>query len=266
MNHHASVVHMDPICDDLDAEFESLNALVAPLDALGWSTQTPAEGWTIRDSIGHLAFFDEKAVLAHRDPESFAIHLAEVVQDLDGFEAAQLSRIRALTGPEVISWWEGAHAELLSFYREVNPRERVLWYGPPMAAKSKITARLMETFAHGQDIADALGAERKPTNRLRHICHLGVRARSFSYMINELPVPETEVFVELRGPSGDAWTWGDPDAESRITGRGLDFALVAVQRRHRVDTDLVATGSAAEEWLAIIQAFAGPPGQGRPPA
>ena len=141
----------------------------------------------------------------------------------------------------------------------------MLWYGPAMAAKSKITARLMETFAHGQDIADALGVERKPTDRLRHICHLGVRARSFAYMINEMPAPGTEVYVELRGPGGDAWIWGDQRAESRITGSGLDFALLAVQRRHRIDTDLVATGPAAEEWLSIIQAYAGPPGPGRRP-
>ena len=256
---------MDPICDDLDAEYESLHALVAPLDTIGWSAQTPADGWSIHDSIGHLAFFNEKAVQAHREPEAFAAHLAGVVQDLDRFDADHLERIRSCTGPELIDWWEAAHSELLAVYRDVDPRERVLWYGPAMAAKSKITARLMETFAHGQDIADALGVERKPTDRLRHICHLGVRARSFAYMINEMPAPETEVYVELRGPGGDAWIWGDQHAESRITGSGLDFALLAVQRRHRIDTDLVATGPAAEEWLSIIQAYAGPPGPGRRP-
>lgn len=266
MTDHASVACMDQICDDLDAEFESLHALVERLAATDWSAQTPAEGWTIQDSIGHLAFFNDKAVLAYREPEAFAALLAEVVQDPDRLESDHLHEIRSCTGREVIVWWEATHSELLAVYRKADPKERVLWYGPPMAAKSKITARLMETFAHGQDIADALGVKRKPTDRLRHICHLGVRTRAFSYMINELPPPDVEVFVDLRGPSGDAWTWGDPDAESRITGSGLDFALVAVQRRHRVDTDLVATGSAAIEWLSIIQAYAGPPGQGRLPA
>ena len=47
------------------------------------------------------------------------------------------------------------------------------------------TARLMETFAHGRDVADALGAHaRAATARLRHVCHLGVRTRGFAYLIN----------------------------------------------------------------------------------
>lgn len=254
---------MDRICEDLDAEYEVLRALVAPLDAEGWSKGTPAEGWTIQDSIGHLAFFDEKAVLAHRDPEAFAAQLSGISDGLAAFEAAHLERIRALTGPETLSWWDAAHSELTSVYRKVDPRGRVLWYGPPMGARSKITARLMETWAHGQDVADSLGVERVPTDRLRHVCHLGVRARPYAYMINELPTPDADVYVDLRSPGGDDWSWGDPGSEARITGSGLDFALVAVQRRHRDDTDLVASGAAADEWLSVIQAFAGPPGPGR---
>jgi len=141
----------------------------------------------------------------------------------------------------------------------------VPWYGPPMSAASKITARLMETWAHGQDVADALGRTRVATDRLRHVAHIGVGARPFSYAINGRELPADPVRVELIGPSGDQWTWGDPDAANVVRGSALDFCLVITQRRHRDDTDVVAEGPLADEWLAIGQAFAGPPGTGRQP-
>jgi uncharacterized protein (TIGR03084 family) len=128
-----------------------------------------------------------------------------------------------------------------------------------MSPASFATARLMEYWAHGQDIADALGRARTPTARLRHICHLGVRTRGFSYSVRGLTAPDTDVRVELAGPDGDTWTWGDPAAADRVTGSALDFCLVVTQRRLAGDTGLVVTGDAATEWLSLAQAFAGNP-------
>jgi len=256
---------MDQICDDLNAEYLALRGLLARLNDEDWGIQTPAEGWSVQDSVGHLAFFDEKAVLSHTDPDGFAAELAEIALDMATFDAHHLQVIRSKSGSEVLAWWDRSHDALVRAYRGLDPRERVLWYGPPMAAKSKITARLMETWAHGQDVADALGVEREPTDRLRHVCHIGVRARPYAYMVNDLVMPDGDVHVVLTGTNGDEWTWGDVDAPDRITGPALDFALVATQRRHRADLSLVASGTAAEEWLSIIQAFAGPAGPGRSP-
>lgn len=256
---------MQQICDDFDAEYLALRELVADLDEERWRLPTPAEGWSIHDQIGHLAYFDEKAVLAHRDPERFSAELARLVEDLGALEREHLARSRPMSGAEVLAWWDRAHAELVSIYRTLDPRERVLWYGPPMAAKSKITARIMEVFAHGRDVADALGVEPEPTDRLRHVCHLGVRARDYAYMVNELAPPAEEVYVELRGPSGDVWTWGDPSAPDRVSGPALDFALVVTRRRHLADTALVVDGPVAAQWMSIAQAFAGPGGPGRRP-
>jgi uncharacterized protein (TIGR03084 family) len=119
----------------------------------------------------------------------------------------------------------------------------------------------MEYWAHGQDVVDGLGAIREPTDRLRHICHLGVRTRGFSYVNRGLAVPDGGVRVELTAPDGSSWTYGE--GEDRVTGSALDFCLLVTQRRHREDTGLVATGPLAEEWLDIAQCFAGPPGTGR---
>jgi uncharacterized protein (TIGR03084 family) len=134
-----------------------------------------------------------------------------------------------------------------------------------MGPASSVTARLMETWAHGQDIADTLGLQRPPTSRLRHVAHLGVRSLPYSYAVNGLPRPDAPIRVELAAPDGGQWTWGPADAADRVCGTALDFCLVVTQRRHRTDTGLVITGQIAGQWIAIAQAFAGAAGRGRPP-
>ena len=74
-----------------------------------------------------------------------------------------------------------------------------------------------------------------------------------------------EVRVELRGPRGALWIWGDAEAPHRISGAALDFCLVVIQRRHVADTRLQLSGPLAAEWMHLAQAFAGPPGAGRQP-
>ena len=134
-----------------------------------------------------------------------------------------------------------------------------------MSAAAMATARLMETWAHGQDVADALGARRVPTARLRHVAHIGVRARDYAYRAHGRTPPDVPLHVALTGPDGQAWAWGPADAADRVTGPALDFCLLVTQRRHRADLALTATGPDADAWLDIAQAFAGPPGPGRPP-
>jgi uncharacterized protein (TIGR03084 family) len=132
-----------------------------------------------------------------------------------------------------------------------------------MSPASMATARIMETWAHGQDVADALGVVREPTARIKHVCHIGVRTMGFAFLLNGLASPEAEVRVELTGPGGEAWTWGPEDAENRVSGPALDFAWLVTQRRNREELAIEASGPVAEEWVPIAQAFAGPPGGGR---
>jgi uncharacterized protein (TIGR03084 family) len=127
------------------------------------------------------------------------------------------------------------------------------------------TARLMETWAHGQDIADALGLLRLPTARLRHIAHLGVRTRDFAYAVRDIAPPSEPFYVQLTGPDGSKWEWGPAEATQRVTGPALDFCLLVTQRRHRADLSVRADGADADQWLDIAQAFAGAPGPGREP-
>ena len=258
---------LDDVIGDLEAEHRELDALVSPLDEPAWNLLTPADPWTVRDQIGHLAFFDEAATEAITDPERFAAK-AQALMNAEGDPMeVHLRRGRSMEAGAVLGWWRRARTEFVAGARTLDAGERVPWYGPPMGALSFVSARLMETWAHGQDVADALGAVRVPTARLRHVAHLGVRARPFSYVVRGLDVPSDEVRVELTGPGGEGWEWGPPDAGGgAVRGDALDFCLVVAQRRHIDDTALVVTGASAAEWMSIAQAFAGPPGPGRPPA
>ncbi|HTN79504.1 MAG TPA: TIGR03084 family metal-binding protein [Acidimicrobiales bacterium] len=254
---------MDAICDDLTAEHGALDAIVASLTESEWKRPTPAVGWSIQDEVGHLTYFDGTATLALIDPDAFTASVESLLSGL-GTDDPTLAESRAMSGADLLERWRSGRAALLTELRRTDPKARIPWYGPPMSARSFATARLMETWAHGQDIVDALGVEREPTDRLRHIAHIGVRARPFSYVTNGREVPEGEVRVELRGPSGDTWTWNESSTDV-VRGDALDFCLVVTQRRHVADTALEVEGPLAADWIAIAQAFAGPPGSGREP-
>jgi uncharacterized protein (TIGR03084 family) len=250
---------------DLRAEQEDLDDRLARLAEFEWARQTPAVGWSIQDQVTHLAFFDEAATLALLDADAFRAQLAAV-----GDEPGQLIELhvrsgRVLASEQVFAWWQRARMALLEALGQRAGAERVTWYGPSMNVASLATARLMEVWAHGQDVVDALELEREPTARLRHVAHLGVRARPYSFAVRGLEVPSKEVYVELVGPSGVRWTWGQPGSSDRVAGTAVDFCWVVTQRRHLTDTELVVTGRGARAWMAIAQAFAGPPGAGRQP-
>jgi uncharacterized protein (TIGR03084 family) len=256
---------LDALLDDLRAEGDDLDALVAPLDEGGWRQDTPAAGWTIAHQIAHLAWTDGVAILAATDPDRFRAVVADALGDPGGFVDRAAETGAAQPPAELLARWRRGRAELARALAAVPAGRKLPWFGPPMSATSMATARLMETWAHGQDVADAVGVARVPTARLRHVAHLGVRTRDFAYAANGLAAPTEEFRVELTGPDGELWTWGPEDAAQRVTGPALDFALRVTQRRHRDDLALVASGPDADQWLTLAQAFAGPPGKGRDP-
>lgn len=246
---------MTALLDDLRAEHADVDRLV---DGADLQRPSAAAGWTVGDCLGHLWFFDREATTALTQPDDFVAGLQEVIADPDGFSARALAEPREL-GAALPEHARRQRGELLQALAAADPAAKVPWYGPPMSPASFATARLMEYWAHGQDIADGLGVTREPTARLRHICHLGVRTRGFSYAVRGRTAPDTEIFVRLTGPDGDTWTWGDPSAAERVEGSAHDFCLVVTQRRHLADTGLVTQGDAAREWMEIAQAFAGGP-------
>ncbi|GAA1226077.1 TIGR03084 family metal-binding protein [Prauserella halophila] len=254
---------LEAILDDLDAESAELDELVAPLSDAGWQRPTPAEGWTIAHQIAHLTWTDDRAVLAARSPDDFGAELERAVEGGEDYVDAGAREIATGTGPaDLLGRWRAGRAVLREALAAVPAGRKLPWYGPPMSPASMVTARLMETWAHGQDVADTLGVERSPAARLRHVVRIGVRTRDFAFLVHGRTPPAAEFRVELTAPDGTDWTFGPADATDRVTGSALDFCLLVTQRRHRDDTGLQASPD-AEEWLRIAQTFAGPPGGGR---
>lgn len=248
---------------DLRAESDELDALVADLAPERWATPTPAPGWSIAHQIAHLLWTDRVALTAVTDEHAFAAVLAEAGKDPSGFVDAGAEELAATPPQRLLADWRDTRNRLHDELLAVVDGRKLPWFGPPMSAASMATARLMETWAHGLDVADALGMRRPGTARLRSIAHIGVRTRDFAFTINGLAPPQDPFYVQLRAPDGSTWSWGPEDAAQRVTGAAEDFCLLVTQRRPRAELDVSATGADAETWLGIAQAFAGPPGPGR---
>ena len=253
----------DPIVDDLRDESDALDALVAPLDPAGWATPTPAPGWTIAHQIAHLSWTDRASLTSITDEPAFGELLTAAASDPLGFVDRAAEELVLTPPDQLLARWRQTRAQLHTALRGVAEGRKLLWFGPPMSAASMATARLMETWAHGLDVADALGATVTPSNRLKSIAHLGVRTRDFAFSVHELTPPAEPFRVDLTAPDGTHWTWGPEDARQRVTGSALDFCCLVTQRRPLATLDVVGEGTDAVAWLDIAQAFAGPPGRGR---
>ncbi|MFB7939055.1 TIGR03084 family metal-binding protein [Streptomyces sp. NPDC056049] len=250
---------------DLRAEGEELDLIVGGLGEERWAVATPAAGWTVAHQIAHLAWTDRAALLAVTDPDAFAVEVGKAMAAPERFVADGAEEGAALPPAELLGRWREGRELLREALLGVEPGGRFPWYGPPMSAPAMATARLMETWAHGQDVADALGVVRAPTARLRHVAWIGHRARDYAYLVRGEQPPAEPVRVELVAPDGESWAFGPEGAAQRVTGTALDFCLLVTQRVHRDDTALRAEGDDAEHWLRIAQAFAGPAGAGRAP-
>lgn len=254
------------VLDDLLAEGESLDAMVASLPSEAWATMTPASGWTIAHQIAHLTWTDDASILAATDAAAFQEVVTEAWKNPTGFVDEGAATLALIPPSELLTRWRAGRVALATALGGVPAGVKLPWFGPPMSPMSMATARIMETWAHGLDVADTLGITRPPTMRLRHVAHISVRTRDFAFQVHNLTPPAEPFHVALTAPDGSTWTWGPSDAAQSVTGPALDLCLVAAQRRHRADTSLVATGPDADKWLDIAQAFAGLPGPGRQPS
>ena len=256
---------LSAVLSDLAAEGAWLDGVVSPLDEAAWRRPTPAPGWTIAHQIGHLTSSDEYALTAATDPAAFAATFERMRTGELTVDAAAADRA-ALPPADLLRRWRDGRDELAAALAAVPDGTRLPWFGPPMSAASMATARLMETWAHGDDVARALGVPHPATDGLRHIAHLAVRTRDFAFTLHGLTPPAEAFRVRLTGPGGAVWAWGPDDAAQRVEGSAVDFCLLATQRVHRLDTDLAATGPEANRWLDIVQAYVGAPGAGREPS
>jgi len=262
---------MDETIRGLQAEDESLDKLVAWLTDEQWQRPTPAAGWTIAHQIGHRLWSDEVALAALQDQSAFSDLLESAVSDPLGLTDKGAEQCAALPPGELLARWPEARDRLAGALAELPTGDKVPWFGPPMSPRSMATGCLMETWAHGQDVADSLVFSRPPTGRLCDIAHRGVRTCDFAYAINGMEASGREFRIELKATHDATWTWGPEDVGERVAGTAAALCLVVAQRRQRDEVGLVATGEQARQWLTVAQVFAGPPrasvwaahGQGR---
>ena len=254
---------LDDLCQDLRAEGDELAEVLAGLDEAGWETMTAAQPWRVKDQISHLAWNDDATVRALTQPDEFLAAKPDGMEAIQAMVDQVIVDYHHVTGTELLSWFQQARGSLLDAFAGRNPKERMPWYGPEMSLASKLTARFMESWAHGYDVFAALGQDKPRTDRVRHVVFLGLQALPNAYTAQGRDLPDRPVRLEVTSPSGELWQMGPAEAEDVVRGSAFDLALVVTQRLNVSDADLQYDGPIAAEWLQIAQAFAGPPGAGR---
>lgn len=256
---------LDVLHADLAAESSTLLAVLDLLDESGWSAATGCAPWTVKDQVAHLAWNDDATVRALTAPAMFISERPTTPEGIQQMVDRVIVDHTTMSGYDLLSWFRNARQRLLDTVVGLDPKLRMPWYGPDMSIASKLTARLMETWAHGYDVVEALGLSHPRTDRVRHVVFLGLQAIPNTFIANGRTVPDRPVRLELVAPGGEIWLIGHPEATNVVHGDAYELARVVTQRCHRDDTRLEADGEVADEWLSIAQAFAGPPGPGRQP-
>jgi enediyne biosynthesis protein E11 len=248
---------------DLRTEGEAVDKIVAGLDASEWESPTPAPGWTIKHQVAHLSSIARIAGLAASDPDLFKKVASAANEDFDAAVQALLTPYLQASPEDLLARWRTEREGTNQALATLPPDQIVPWVVRPIPAGVLACAGIMELFAHGQDIADAIEVRREYTDRIGHLAWFAARNRDFGYQVRGLTPPDEEFRFELTAPSGSVWEFGPADAANRVTGPAVDFCLLVTRRRHRADLALRATGKEADRWLDIAQAYRGSPGAGR---
>jgi uncharacterized protein (TIGR03084 family) len=247
-----------PQARDFLNESKALYALLEPLDDAAFEQATAFKGWTLNDVLRHLHYWNWMAWLQLNDEALLVSQMAEIAR-AGGMRPVEMAHVDNAHGQALLAVWMNQAEATAKAYASADPKARLKWVGPDMSARSSITARLMETWAHGQEVYDQLGVVRQNTDGIRNIVVLGINTFGWTYKNRKLDIPETMPFVVLTAPSGEVWTYGEESAVERVEGLAEDFCQVVTQTRNIADTGLVVTGPTATQWMGFAQCFAGRP-------
>ncbi|MEH6583235.1 MAG: TIGR03084 family metal-binding protein [Halioglobus sp.] len=252
---------MIPEANDFLAESNALYDLIAANTDGKLQETTAFKHWSFEDIIRHLHVWNKMAYTSLMDGEKFDAEFQRLAAGLGadgGLRVPERLYMGDIAGGELLQLWHEYASELTSAFAQTDPEQRVPWAGPPMSAQSSITARLMETWSHAQAIYDALGVERKNTDRIRSIAELGVRTYRWTFANRQMEAPMPKPHIRLTAPSGTVWTWNDESDTDYVSGDATEFCQVVTQSRNIADTHLVVKGDSARAWMPIAQCFAGP--------
>ena len=251
---------MTPEALDFKAECEQIHTLLKAQDETIFARVTQFKSWTIGDIIAHLHLWNIGADLSLNDPSAFADFIGGAMAQLGAGKSHsefQTAYFEGQSDAEIFDAWSAYFPAMAERFHAADPDRRVKWAGPDMSVRSSIIARQMEHWAHAQTIFDVLGQDRINADRIKNVAHIGVTTFSWSFRVRGKTPPSPKPYIMLTSPSGEVWTWNEPQSNNRIEGLAEEFAQVVTQCRHIEDTRLVTTGDIAAEWMAYAQCFAG---------
>ena len=250
--------------EDFRAESRALHGLVSGTAPIRYREPTQFKGWGIHDVLQHLHFWNRMAYLQLADEEELVHHLTTMAKSGQPMRVYENEALAGIDGFSLVAAWEKQFEETADRFALADPKARLKWAGPDMSARSSITARLMETWAHGQEVYDHLGVVRQNEDRIGNIVMLGINTFGWTYATRREKPPGDMPHLVLTAPSGVIWTYGNPSEAERIEGKAEGFCQVVTQTRNIHDTSLKVTGPVAADWMSKAQCFAGPPAA--PPA
>jgi uncharacterized protein (TIGR03084 family) len=246
---------------DFREESDALYELLEPLADEDFQKKTQFKEWTISDVLGHLHMWNWAAEKSLNDPDAFDKFITELFEEYTSGGSLRTYEPKWLDGlkdRELFEKWHSFCLEISKSFETADPDKRVKWAGPDMSVRASIGSRMMETWAHGQEIFDLLGVVRKNTDSIKNIAFLGIRTFGWTFKNRGVESPDTKAYVRLTAPSGEIWEWNDPSETCKVEGDAVEFCQVVTQVRNVADTSLEVVGEAAREWMSIAQCFAGP--------
>ena len=250
---------------DFKAECDSLRALLRDRDDADFERTTLFKDWTVNDVLAHLHMWNHAVNLSVTDEAAFDAFV-QAFRDAGGQHFPYTREwCGGRKGQALLVFWYGLCGEMEALWRDLDPERRVKWVGPPMTVRMSMIARQMETWSHGQEVFDVLGATRQDADRIRNIAELGVRTFGFTFANRKIERPAVKPFVRLTAPSGAVWTWNPESDTDYVAGPATDFCQVVTQTRNIADVGLEVRGEAATRWMALAQCFAGGPNDPPPP-
>ena len=243
-------------------ESDALYKLLINADKNSFKLKTQFKSWTINDVLYHLHVWNIAALLSLKNENEFKEFMQNFMEAVkSGNSAREYEKILSdnTEGLDLLNLWKETYEKISNEFAKSDPKKRVKWAGPDMSVRSSITARHMETWAHGQEIFDQLGFERIDTDRIKNIVVIGVNTFGWTYINRNLSIPEKMPKLSLLSPSNELWEWNEDNEEDIISGSATEFSQVVTQVRNINDTSLKVSGKIANEWMSIAQCFAGPP-------
>jgi uncharacterized protein (TIGR03084 family) len=242
------------VFDDLRAEQDRLDNILGSLDDASWAAPSAAAGWTVKDTVLHMAQMQEMTQLTAADPA------ADMIPSLDGATVEFLVEVllrweRPAPVATVYERWRVARERATPGLQSADPQRRLRWVVTPIKPATLATTQLAEHWAHGLDITGPLGIDFPDTARLRHIAWLAHRTVPYALALEGMP--PLEVRCELTAPDGaEVWTFGPPDAETTVTGSAGAFCRVAAHRLDPAESGLVVTGPRGDAVLKTLRTYA----------